>query len=107
MTGRQTGATVALSGQPVSTQPLFPGSSIILSRTSSGLGAVIDTNSAAALTVPVVFPWGLDLAPLAPAIFITNIFLGLFVVLPVATVLQVVQEGLHSIEVAIGRALTP
>jgi hypothetical protein len=94
VTGRQIGATVALAGQPVSTKPLFPGSGIILSRTSSGLGAVIDTNSGAALTIPVAFPWGLDLAPLAPAIFITNIFVGLFVVVPVSFVVTLVRQAL-------------
>ena len=50
---------------------------------------------------------GIDLSPFAPAIFIADLFLGVFVVGPLVTVLRIVEEGLHSIGVNIGRALTP
>ena len=91
-----------LTGQPVSTKPLVSGSGVVISRTTAGLGAVIDTRSGAELTIPIAFPWGLDLAPLAPIVFIADILLGFLVVVPVVTVVNLVQEALHSIASAIG-----
>jgi hypothetical protein len=107
VTGHQVGNTIAVSGQPSSTTPLAPGSAIIVSRTHLGLAAVIDTRSGAALTIPIAFPWGIDLSPLGPVIFVADLFLGVLVVAPVIAVLRIVEEGLHSIGVNIGRALTP
>jgi uncharacterized membrane protein len=68
---------------------------------------VIDTRSGSALTIPIAFPWGIDLSPLGPVIFVADLFLGVLVVAPVLAVLRIVEEGLHSIGVNIGRALTP
>jgi hypothetical protein len=62
-----------------------------------GIGALVDTNSGAALTIPIAFPWGLDLAPLAPAVFVADLFLGVFVVLPAAAVIGAVEKTLHSL----------
>jgi DNA-binding beta-propeller fold protein YncE len=107
VTGHQVGSTVAVSGQPSGTAPLAPGSAIIVSRTHLGLGAVIDSRSGSALTIPIAFPWGIDLSPLGPVIFVADLFLGVLVVAPVLAVLRIVEEGLHSIGVNIGRALTP
>jgi hypothetical protein len=101
-TGTQTGATITLSGRPLSTTPIQPGSGIVVTRSDTGLAAVIDTRSGASLTIPVAFPFGLDLSPLAPAIFIADVLLGWFVVVPVVTAVSLVQEALHSIASAIG-----
>ncbi|NTY59020.1 hypothetical protein [Mycolicibacterium sphagni] len=107
VTGKQVGSTVPISGQPSGTTPLIPGSSIVVSRTHLGLGAVIDTNSGAALVIPVAFPWGMDLSPLAPAVFIGGLFLGVFGVAPVLAVVRIVEEALHSIGVNVPPAPTP
>ncbi|MBB3606733.1 hypothetical protein FHT40_006426 [Mycolicibacterium sp. BK556] len=98
VTGRQVGNTIPVSGQPSSTTPLAPGSDIVVSRTHLGLAAIVDTRSGAALTIPVAFPWGIDLSPLAPAIFVANLFLGVLVVAPVLAVVRIVEEALHSIK---------
>ncbi len=95
--GRQVGGTTVVSGQPVSRTPVVRGNDFFLSRTHLGLGAVIDTRSGAALTIPVAFPWGVDLSPLSPVIFIGTLFFGVLVVAPVITVVTVVRGALNSI----------
>ena len=95
--GRQVGGTTVVSGQPVSTTPVVRGNDFFVSRTHLGLGAVIDSRSGAALTIPVAFPFGVDLSPLSPIIFIGTLFFGVLVVAPVLAVVTVVRETLNSI----------
>jgi len=59
-TGAQTGTTLTLTGQPSGSQLSGTGGKTAQVSTTSGLVATIDTATGRSVSLPVAYPWGLD-----------------------------------------------